>query len=171
MPATNLMAMMGNRGWRLRAAFLLPLLIPVLGGWSVGLFLREIQASIVPYQQFLLVGSLAGHVQFTPPSLLHAACQVAVPLIWLVWSLLFHRWRAVPVAEALQLGGWSYLPLLVLPVVVLVVEFESLRFLKWVLDAMLLTAVAAVCAGKAWLWSGRCPPVPPEQGTAGSRWV
>jgi uncharacterized membrane protein len=151
-------------GFSARFSFtrLMPLLVPCLAGWSVGFFLREVQAAVVPYETFLVIGFLAGPLGFVPPQVILIGSQAAVLLLWVIWSGLLSGRTGSRWTEALRRDAFSYVPLLLLPTIALAVDIRELHWLRWLIDPMLLCVIGAVCAWKVWQWAD----VPPSASTA-----
>lgn len=145
---------MGSKqGGLLTPRFLAALFVVIGAGWALGFFLRKIQATILAYQLFLVVGCLAGPLGFVPPNVISATSQAGVFCVWLAWAELLRRRTHSAYMEALQRDGLSYAPLLLLPSVALISDYESLRPLRGLIDPLFIICVASVCAIKAWHWT------------------
>src|ERR1041384_7232083 len=130
-----------RRGFR--SLRLLALMVPLAAGWSVGFFLCKIQATVVPYRNYMLLGGLAGQLQFTPPRTIQIASMVIVILIWLGGSLLLQGRTRQSFFTLWQRDALSYLPLLSLPSVALLGPWPAS---KWIFDPLLLIALGGVFA-------------------------
>src|ERR1043166_2739556 len=99
---------------------LLALLVPLAAGWSVGFFLCKVQATVVPYRNYMLLGGLAGQLQFTRPRTIQIASMAVLILIWLGWSLLLRERTKQSFFTLWQRDAFSYLPLPALASIALV---------------------------------------------------
>src|ERR1051326_8147624 len=127
--------------------------IPLLAGWAVGFFLREVQATVIPYNIFLFLGSLAGQLPYTPPHRIELGSEILVVMLWVVWSWTVHIRTRAPLIESLRRDACSYPPLLVLPSIALAVDHPSWVVLKYALDPLVLLVIASVFAIKSWHWN------------------
>lgn len=147
------------------------MLLPLLAGWCVGFFLREVQATVIPYHVFLVLGSLAGQLQFIPPQRILIGSEVGLIALWIGWSWLVHRRSGHSLAESLQKDALSYLPLLLLPGIALLVERPSLQGLAYGLDPLIIVIIATVGAIKAWQWNAGSLSLPPSRSETYGHWV
>jgi uncharacterized membrane protein len=134
-------------------------LIPLLAGWSLGFFLREVQAAVQPYDTFFVISALAGQLQPIPAAAVVYGSQLIVLLTWLGSGWLLRRKSGTGWAQALEHLAPTYTPLVTLPVMILLAQLDRLWLLRYLLDPWLAAALGFVGAWHAWRWTQFRPPI------------